>query len=501
MKPYILNIEAHDEVSVVTDRMDAAGAEKVLLVFPARRVPLTRRLDLKLLQRHAAQKGIELAVVASRGRLLENATDLGIPVFANIRQAQSASWERKPPRLDPPIRIDKPRRRLDWLKANRHVSRPAMQSSAAQGKITLAVSLLAVFGLLLITLPHATVRIQPRTSLQELHMTVSADPALSSFSLTGDLPAERITVVVEGRERLTPSGTMMVPLQPASGEVVFTNLSDQAIDIPSGVVLRTTGETPVRFSTQRDAELEAEVGANITVPVQALNPGSDGNLPPGSITIIEGDLKLFLNVTNLQATKGGSAQRSAAPSAADYENLSQRLQDTLWQTALAEAARSFQPGDFVIDSQPVSMTVLEESFDPADPQPTSSLSLQMQVEYDILVVAQEDMLAMAAGNLDATLLSGTNAYPPSLVILPESEPVIDENGIASWQVYAQRYVYDDIDYRSLQRQLYGKGRAKAMEILTETIAQDTPAQIILQPAFWPIMPLQPMRIQFQLDFD
>ena len=76
----------------------------------------------------------------------ENATDLGIPVFPNIRQAQSASWERTPPRLNPPIRSDKPRRRLDWLKANRHVSRPEMQSSAAQGKITLAVSLLAVFG-------------------------------------------------------------------------------------------------------------------------------------------------------------------------------------------------------------------------------------------------------------------------------------------------------------------------------------------------------------------
>ena len=38
----------------------------------------------------------------------------------------------------------------------------------------------------------------------------------------------------------------------------------------------------------------------------------------------------------------------------------------------------------------------------------------MQVEYDILVVAQEDMLAMAAGNLDATPASG-NQYLPAIV--------------------------------------------------------------------------------------
>lgn len=501
MNPYILNIEPHDQVHVVTDKIDAAGAEKVLLVFPARRTPLTRRLDLKLIQRHAAIKGVQIALVANRGKLLENATDLGIPVFANIRQAKSASWKTTPPTINTTGLKEEARPTLDWLKANRHINKPEWAGRTFPGKLALGISLAVILALMIITLPSAQIRIQPGTETQQLHMTVSADPSLSSFSLTGDLPAERVTLVVEGREEMQPSGSIMVPLQPASGEVVFTNLSDHVIDIPMGTVVRTAGEKPVRFSTVETAEVEAEAGATVTLPVQALNPGSEGNLAPGEISIVEGDLKLFLTVTNLRSTSGGSAQRSKAPSNADYVALSQRLQESLWQTALAEAASNHPTGGYVIDSAPISMEILEESYDPPEPQPASTLSLQMQVEYEILVVAETDLQAIASGNLDATLPAGTSAYAPSLVILPESEPQFDESGVATWQLYAQRTLYKTIELQELRGQLAGKSKSMAADILDDDLSLTSPPRITLSPPFWPLLPLLPFRINIEPVFE
>jgi hypothetical protein len=147
------------------------------------------------------------------------------------------------------------------------------------------------------------------------------------------------------------------------------------------------------------------------------------------------------------------------------------------------------------------MEILEESFDPPEPQPATTLSLQMQVEYDILVVAETDLQAIATGNLDATLPAGSSAYAPSLVILPESEPQFDESGVATWQLYAQRTLYKTIELQELRGQLAAKSKSMAADILKSDLSLTTSPRITLSPPFWPILPLLPIRINIEPVFE
>ena len=61
MKPEIIHLEPHDTVHVVMDRMDQSRLERILLVFPARRAPLTKRLDLGMARR--VVQDLELALM------------------------------------------------------------------------------------------------------------------------------------------------------------------------------------------------------------------------------------------------------------------------------------------------------------------------------------------------------------------------------------------------------------------------------------------------------
>jgi len=495
MNPKIIHLEPYDDVHVVIDHMDQTRLERIILVFPTRRAPLANRLDLLLLQRHAADTGKQIAVVTNSSKLVEYSLDLGIPVFPSIRQAQTSEWKSTPITGDKLVRPEgQNRRSLEWLQANHQVSKSVWQDNPTLRYGVIAGCALAILTLMVFLLPSAEITLTPKTELQEIHMTVKANPALSSYTLTGELPAKRVTTVVEGREEMQASGSIMVPLQPASGEVVFTNLSDQEIDIPVGSIVRTSQETPVRFNTQESASLPAQAGATISVPVQALNPGISGNLPADSLNIVEGDLKLFVTVTNPEPTQGGSQQESIAPSEKDYEALSNKLRASLWQSAVNEVKSELAPNDLIIDSIPLSMKVLEEIYDPPEPQPASTLSLQMRVEYVILVVAGDDMQNMIGRNLDATLPKGYTASPASLVILPETEPEIGEDEVATWTVYAQRWLYANMDNNEIRESAAGKTRGKASTLLQTMLDLDSPPQIKCSPGWWPVLPWLPIRI-------
>jgi hypothetical protein len=496
MKTQVIQLDRFDDAASVKDKMDWGQSERILLVWPGRRGGLGREMDLALIARHSQTIGAHIAVV-SRDELVARAAEKrNIPVFRSVREAQRLPWASAAAGMHGDDGIQRPQRRyslaaLKELAASKrsNVQRPAPRAWFWAG----VASALLVAGLFA---PGAAVVIEPVRETQTMAITLTVDAQLARATLSGGMPAETLRVIVEGRDSLKPSGSVSIPQSPASGMATFTNLTDHAITIPAGTVVRTRSEPTARFATVEAATLPAEAGSSVNVRVEAENPGSASNLPAGSLTAIEGELSLSLAVTNSEATSGGTERVSGAPSELDYTQLEAALLDALWQSALAEARGLIGANDLIVNVEPGAYETLAQTFTPAEAQPANTLDLQMQVAFEVLFIRAETLEAALGAALDANNPAGLAGQPGSLVVTPQGDAAFGEDGTARWTMSAQRTLTSAIDRAQLPVQLAGQRRADAAAWLETTPGVET-VTIHAFPPGWPWLPWFPFRIEVQ----
>jgi hypothetical protein len=499
MKTQILRLDPHDDVTSTCDKMNWGQTGRVLLVWPEHGRLLRRRVDLVLLQRHSNSVGAQLALVTSDPIVRFNARQLAIPVFKSLRQAQSAHWrvERRLRKRSTPIAQARMPQNYDALEAMRQAAHPAAQAWLAQpaariGFFTLGV--LGVIALAAILLPGAQVSLIPQTKTQTMSLEVRANPDLDNINLSGIVPARSLTAVVEGRDLIEASGTIRNPERTASGDVVFTNLSDQPVSIPLGMVVRDLADPPVRFTTIQTGELDAGPGITTTLAVRAMNPGEVGNLPAGALTAIEGSLGLSLAATNPRPTKGGSDRSLPLPTRQDRQRLYEKLEAALRQSAQAEFEGQLNPGDLLFTQTLTITRVLEQSYTPAEGQPSGQLELSLRLEYQALSASISDIDNLATVLLDANLPAGYLPLPDSLVVEQASPVVMERPNLPRSQFSAQRTLYVDIPTAQALNLILGSPPAEAAERLKATWPLSTTPVINLSPAWWPRLPILPFRI-------
>jgi hypothetical protein len=353
-----------------------------------------------------------------------------------------------------------------------------------------ALGVLAVLLLAAALLPGAEISLTPAVQTQQIVLNVQADPKIERINYAGLIPARPLSVVVEGRQALTPSASTFIPDQYASGEVVFTNLTDQALHIPAGLVVRSLGEEAVRFATIQGGEVAAGPGVTLTLPVRALTPGVAGNLPSNSLIAIEGDLGLRLVATNPQPTQGGSQRLAPFPSHLDRQNLYRRLESQLRQTALQELAAQLSPGDLIFTSTLTVTQVLEARYDPPEGQPGTPLQLSLRLEFQALSASQEDMRTLANAVMDANLPPGFIPQPHSLRLSLLDLP--DET--LQWRLDARRTLMARLPPAQVAAATLGLSPQAAVKRLEASLALSAPPEIRLFPPWWPRLPLLPLRV-------
>ncbi len=499
MKTQILRLDPHDDVTSTCDKMNWGQTGRVLLVWPEHGNLLRRRVDLVLLQRHSNSLGAQLALVTNDPVVRFNANYLAIPVFKSLRQAQGSHWriERRRRRKPAPITQEHIPQNYDALEAMRQEAHPPAQAwlalpPARIGFFTLGA--LAVLALAAILLPSAQVSLSPQTKTQTLTFDVRASPSQENVNLSGIIPAHALTATVEGRDLIEASGVTRNPDRIAHGEVVFTNLSDNPVNIPLGLVVRNLSDPPVRFTTTQTGELDAGPGITTTLTVRALAPGEDGNLPAGALTAIEGSLGLTLAANNPSPTLGGSDRSLPLPTSRDRKRLYEKLEAALRQSAQAELEAQLSPDDLFFTQTLTITRVLEQSFTPAEDQPSGQLELNIRLEYQALSASKSDINNLATVLLDANLPNGYVSLPDSLVIRPVTYAVVENGNLARWQSSAQRVLYLDIPSTQAINSILGATPAQAAERLDATWALTEAPVIQLTPAWWPRLPILPFKI-------
>ena len=490
VKIQIVYLDPEDDQASAREKIAWAKAPRIVMVWPARGRALTRRLDLRLLQRAAGHKGAQLALICLDPDVRAHADHLGIPVFDSLESMPEAGWRsRRVPSCNP-IR---PTRRALELPAPRPASKPLPPAARA---LLFALPWISLLLLALFWLPAARIVVHPHQRPVESTVVLALVEAETDLEVPEDtLPAERVSVTVEGQTRIPTSGRALIPHEPAQGEVVFQNLTDEAITVPGGTTVRSLTTPEIFFITGRPAYLEAREGAESRVPIVASEPGPAGNLPAGSITAIDGPLGLKIAVTNPAPTSGGNQTLGYVVSIADQARARELLESQLLQQAAQLLSAKLASGERLLPASLAIRETLQKAYDRPLGEPADTLGLRMLVRVEAWSYREMDLLSALEASLRQELKPGEEIVPGNLSVADVSEP---ENGteeeVPTLTISAKAWAYSPIDRQQARHLLRASPATQAAAILERvTHAQGDP-DIAIWPPWWPLMPMHAERI-------
>ncbi len=497
MKTQVVQLDTHDDIISTRDKLGWKQTGRVLLIWPRKGRILTRRFDLVLLARHSASLGAQLALVTSDPEVKANAHSLGISVFKDPQDAQRSRWDRP---YHWRRRITRSSNPLPELEAKRLAARPTYPALLGKPVVRLlffSVGVLAVLAVMVVLLPGATVTITPQVESQTLEVKVQASPAISQINLSGLLPVLTEQIVVEGRDQMAATGQTSLPAAPATGEVVFRNLTSEPVNIPKGTIVRTLSAEPIRFATTRSGQLAAGADARLTLPVRALVPGAASNLGSGRLTAVEGMLGLDIEVSNANPLRGGTNQIITTPSEGDQRALYERLLASLTATAKEEFETHRAAGDLLLSPDPVVSEILEQEYFPAAGTPTDTLDLQLRVAFDFYTVPSAMLEEFSRTVLDANLPEGFAPSGDAIQIDHLTSPVLAADQAREWKIRLTRPIQRLPVTQLAALMVNGLRPEEAGILLKETLKLDVQPDIQLIPSWWPRLPYLPFRIHFQ----
>jgi hypothetical protein len=493
MKTTLLQLEPHDDLVSIRDRMDWAKTPRVLLVWPKKGRVGIRPLDLALLRRHAAGLGAQLGLVTRAGEMRAAARELGIPCFRNVKDAQKKPWPDDLLSVRPARRFP----RFD-LRAARDNLYPPDPFDARRDPLlrlgTFALGVLALLAVMLVFIPSAEIRIIPPEQPQRVLISVSAAPDVRTVQLSGAVPLQRLAQTLEIDGTALGTGQLTVPDQTAQGIARLTNLTRATVIIPARTILLTRSDPPVAFVTVEEAEVPAGKKSAVDIPIRALEAGSRGNLPAGAVSAFEGPLGLSVEVTNPLPITGGSDKTIATPTEEEFRFLRARLLNDLERDARARLTAQVPNGDVALPATFKLERVFDETAFPAPGQPGEKLTLSLKAEYSLGYVRAADLETLAALVLDASLPPGS-APAPGTLVQQSASAMVESQGVVRWQVRAERKVRPNIVPGQVIPLVLGQTARRAGSLLQETLGLAESPQISIRPLWWPWLPFLPMQIK------
>ncbi len=494
MKTQIITLESHDDLISVRDRMSWAKTPRILLVWPKYEKVTLRQVDLKVLQRHAVSLGAQLGLVTRMRRVRKDAEALRIPVFESSGQAQRVAWP-KPRRTrlphhirSVPLKDLRDKREQVSEKEEAWRTHPIVRVGAFIVGVSSVLVLVALF------IPRAQVTLHPESQIQSIVLPVIASPSVDSVFITGSIPAREKRVIVDGMQTVIVTGEGVTPQSKAKGVAAFRNLTQQAVTIPKGTIVRTANN--IRFVTTNNSKVEAGVGKLLELPIEAVEGGLSGNVDADTIVIVEGKLGLSLSVTNPDPLKGGKELPSLQASDADRERAKNELMKELETNARVQLADEMKAGDVLFENTFAVSQILSEVYDPPAGAPSTKLTLTMQVEFSAQYASVSDLTELASLALNASLPSGFRAAAGSdaITVKPVATPSSSDDGSTRWTIRAERHIVQQISNAQVTQMIQGIGLSHAQTLLKKNLPLEGSPEINLSPSWWPWVPIVPFRI-------
>lgn len=388
-----------DTWPAILEKLEQAPGRRVVFVVPRRNAVLRSAARLRALRKAAVEAGKRVALVTHDPEVVEAARLAGVPTFGSTWRACWLPWwhggmARPPVRpTDPALAYQAAHAVAPLPKRGpaRHRSLPRSGSALAPVGawwfwfqaflVTLVVGGIVVLaaGVVLFIAPWASVTLQPAPETIQVSLNLSAHPGVDKADVgLGVVPARYVETMVEDTVYVPATGSRLEPEARATGKVVFTNRVDQEVRIPKGTRVRTATGTSVVFVTTEDATLPPQRGARVEVPIEAEQPGPQGNVRAFTISQIGGALALQVSVTNPEPTAGGGLKRVAVVTPKDKDAAHAEALRVLTEKAAQELATRQRPGEF-IPRESIQTFVMAETYDHFSGEKAERLGVRMRL--------------------------------------------------------------------------------------------------------------------------
>jgi hypothetical protein len=509
----VIELEDHDDVNTIRDRLLTAQSPRVLLVIPWDSPSLRTPVDMQVVRRCGEASGIEVAIVSTEGAVRAAAHDVGLPAFRSADAAQRKRRWHKPhdeeDELKPWTPSKRKRREAERaaVERNQAVAQTARRHPAwiaLKIGIFVLVLLVVVFAALAI-IPNAQITLVPQSTKITTAINVMADPEAEEVDgMTGHVPAiETLPTVVRETFTVPTTGKKSIPESRATGRVIFVNQLNSPIRISQGTVVRTsaTGQA-LRYVLTQDVEVPAGIGAQAEGIVEAVEVGAASNVGANLINEIEGVAALAARVSNPDPLGGGGDKEVRAVDAADREKAKEDIRPMLRETALKQLQEKLAPGEFIIPES-LSGNILELTFDREVTEQADELTLLMRVEYTAEKVKSEDANSLVFNALHAQT-------PPGYALLPEGMTFqrgealavasVATDTLPLYQIPMQGtgFAAAALDVGTAVEQIAGKSLEEATALLQDSLPLKQEPQITVFPKWFPWLPWLSFRIQTEV---
>jgi hypothetical protein len=505
VKEQIILLEEHDDVDSIREKLGWVRAARVLLLFPSvpRQQIIQRKLDLVLIQREAARQQAQLALVTHDPVIKEHAAELGLPCFPTVEASHRRYWEavqtqRSIEREEQPVKLSQELAEV----GSRLTSQPEPLSPETRRLIVTAFAALSMLVLgvaFVLLLPRAQIQIAPTSNQVSVTSKITADPAsMEVDTVRNIIPARVIGVEVEAAATADSTGVTQIPSEKATGSALFTNLIPDQVTIPQGATIRTSAAEPIRFVTLAEATLPGQIGEVVEVPIEAVEPGFQSNLPSNRIIEVEGPLAAQVAVTNPDSTRGGDTVEVPSISEADHERLRAIVLQQLQQRAYAEMQTDpyidLQETEFIpVESLSV-VLVHSETYIGSVGQTVDTTSLSMRVTVQGVAIDERFARQAIYEQVIDQIGDGYQINPDTLVFRLGEVTDVSEDRQVTFVMQGAGDVSAAVDLDEVRRLVRGKPIGQVAGILERSFALDRTPEIRVSPPLWPWMPLLALRI-------
>ncbi|MGI6367724.1 MAG: hypothetical protein ACOX2L_05075 [Anaerolineae bacterium] len=473
----------------------ARTSAQVWMVLPWR-TPLARQLfGLKRLASIAADEGLELRLVSRDGQARTLARTAGIPVRSSlpaaVRKLESTEITRSSDlgrRVQP---LEEPLGRRD-----QRVPARFNLWTVLVGLGFIALLLAVMVGVVAVFLPSAELVLSPVSTTEQVRFTVQANPRYDAIDAElGLVPLRSVQVIVEGSAETPATGTTDVAEGYASGEVVFTNRTADAITIPEGTVVRSGSGDAMRFRTTSEVNLPAGPSATARAPVQAVEPGY-AMAGANTLTRVEGTLASQVEVSNDGSIGGGGSRRVPIIAYPDLDQLQAMLVEQLQKAAYDELVSQLSADEFVPPST-LTVEIMSMQYDQAPLQRSDVLSGRMRLVVRGSAVNQYHLRRLAEARIHEAAGGDVEIIGDSLSVEQLGDSRMDESWL-EFDLGARAEVVPALDYGWVRDATRGRTIEQAIDWLHQNLNLVSAPRVTVTPEGWQRLPLLDDRFSITL---
>src|SRR6266849_5924095 len=394
-------VETEEEIPERVERLRRYRGDDTMLVLPMRSRIGQSRFNFQLLRNYAARMGKRVTVVCDDPAVQKMASESGFAVYGAVgpfgEGIASEPEEPPPPRRWWQRRLAAPVTHVGVAAPTKLLTRAATEIKPGRFILYVAAATVLLVGLagLGIFVPTASVTLIAQAQpFSQRDFEIQAQPGKAPIHV-------RASVISRSDSQgFKTTGVKAVPLAPGTGQVVYANDLKGGFGSGPGIVFkygqRLTNTNGVVFAqTSNDPRYGGVLvpwQGTATANVQAVNPGSTGNVGDHTITVINDCCGPFdpskLHVTNPQATGNGSDPSSTPQmTETDFDAARAQMEQQLHQAIAQVLAAGVQKGEKLSESIVYNAPQFNTDHQPNDTVPSFSGTMTVVGEGDYYIAA------------------------------------------------------------------------------------------------------------------